>query len=473
MADAHPAFLRTLAEACAVAPPIFAPGSPAARWLDAPATPDAAKLTPAHLASAVAININIFPARSFLRPTLPSADYPDDYVLLVQHHQADDLVFGFAYRAKEIGNDLGGLRKYRDTAAELSHCIPALELDDVGVDIDSALEYHVSRWVYDTKSNDFWLVQRCRDNNFLIARAGLNNGGIYRLEGISMTASGEVLAHTHAASACASCSLRDDVPTGECVCPPVYYVKDEDRALAHSSWNTISRRLTAEPRWQRRIFDKVFFRQGQVGESTLIPAPIVESMVCDAPNGIHTERLRTVFIDHMTGQLWGPFNALAAHVALSDGDDLALVGKPWGQQRKRSKKEQLLLEDKSSPDVSSEEGHWKYCDFCGASFVKQANLRRHLRDVHFQERQFACTVCDRTFSQKANRDRHIATVHEKQKAHSCPICSLRVSTRANLKRHMSSAHKGTAEALADQVANIVSSVPDNFELPTYAGMSCK
>eukprot|EP00180_Rhodochaete_pulchella_P001457 Plantae.Rhodophyta-Rhodochaete_pulchella.ctg22717.p1 GENE.Plantae.Rhodophyta-Rhodochaete_pulchella.ctg22717~~Plantae.Rhodophyta-Rhodochaete_pulchella.ctg22717.p1 ORF type:complete len:412 (-),score=33.33 Plantae.Rhodophyta-Rhodochaete_pulchella.ctg22717:602-1837(-) len=84
-----------------------------------------------------------------------------------------------------------------------------------------------------------------------------------------------------------------------------------------------------------------------------------------------------------------------------------------------------------------------WCDMCKTCFTKPANLRRHIREVHEQKREYRCNECGQAFSQFGNLRRHERTVHWKVKAHSCAVCSVAFSTSANYKRHLQSQrHRG-------------------------------
>lgn len=50
------------------------------------------------------------------------------------------------------------------------------------------------------------------------------------------------------------------------------------------------------------------------------------------------------------------------------------------------------------------------CDQCGARFHNKDKLRRHVRGMHSEERQFGCTICGQRFKQRYNVNAHMRTV---------------------------------------------------------------
>lgn len=50
------------------------------------------------------------------------------------------------------------------------------------------------------------------------------------------------------------------------------------------------------------------------------------------------------------------------------------------------------------------------CDQCGARFHNKDKLRRHVRGVHSEERQFGCPICGQRFKQRYNVNAHMRTV---------------------------------------------------------------
>ena len=50
------------------------------------------------------------------------------------------------------------------------------------------------------------------------------------------------------------------------------------------------------------------------------------------------------------------------------------------------------------------------CPYCH-KMVTQPNIRRHIRDIHLQEKRHQCDFCSKQFSQRSSLKRHYSTVH--------------------------------------------------------------
>lgn len=61
------------------------------------------------------------------------------------------------------------------------------------------------------------------------------------------------------------------------------------------------------------------------------------------------------------------------------------------------------------------------CDLCGEKFTKLAYKNRHMKKVHFFDRQYKCPTCDKTYYKKEQLEHHINS-HLGKKPHTCDIC---------------------------------------------------
>ncbi|XP_035713597.1 zinc finger protein 888-like [Folsomia candida] len=87
------------------------------------------------------------------------------------------------------------------------------------------------------------------------------------------------------------------------------------------------------------------------------------------------------------------------------------------------------------------------CRLCMQAFSDKDNLRRHIRVVHENPRNYPCTFCDKRFDSASNLKRHVEGVHptNKELIHSCEKCEYKSHSKANLsfhaKRHLAASHK--------------------------------
>ena len=55
------------------------------------------------------------------------------------------------------------------------------------------------------------------------------------------------------------------------------------------------------------------------------------------------------------------------------------------------------------------------CENCDAGFMKNINLKRHIKVIHEEVKPYNCGTCDANFTSKGNMKKHIATIHEGQR----------------------------------------------------------
>lgn len=82
------------------------------------------------------------------------------------------------------------------------------------------------------------------------------------------------------------------------------------------------------------------------------------------------------------------------------------------------------------------------CEICSKTFFNRANLSRHIKEIHNQERPFYCNYCSRSFTQLAPLKEHISVTHIRETNFVCDICDKRMMTRKLLIVHMNSIHRG-------------------------------
>ena len=84
------------------------------------------------------------------------------------------------------------------------------------------------------------------------------------------------------------------------------------------------------------------------------------------------------------------------------------------------------------------------CNDCGASFIGEGGLKRHINAIHLKNKPYECNQCKKSFTLKGNLDTHIKEfckgVHEKVKAHKWQDCNTIFSAKCYLSRHVKQVH---------------------------------
>ena len=82
------------------------------------------------------------------------------------------------------------------------------------------------------------------------------------------------------------------------------------------------------------------------------------------------------------------------------------------------------------------------CNVCGKGFRHNADLIRHVTNVHKEKEPKKCPHCDSEFYQASLLNRHVAEVHEgKQLYLQCELCGKELK-KSSLPEHISSVHEG-------------------------------
>lgn len=91
------------------------------------------------------------------------------------------------------------------------------------------------------------------------------------------------------------------------------------------------------------------------------------------------------------------------------------------------------------------------CNFCDNVFLKETNLKAHIKNVHsniIQSKEnvlsiFKCDMCDKSLKSLYSFHNHTKVVHDKngQKKVPCLICGLSLATDKSAKEHFRNVHK--------------------------------
>lgn len=75
------------------------------------------------------------------------------------------------------------------------------------------------------------------------------------------------------------------------------------------------------------------------------------------------------------------------------------------------------------------------CEFCDLKFITKKDIKRHLRDNHFNKREHMCHICGKKFVKKYVLEKHIF-IHADQRPFDCKHCGKLFRTANNLKSHI-------------------------------------
>ena len=87
------------------------------------------------------------------------------------------------------------------------------------------------------------------------------------------------------------------------------------------------------------------------------------------------------------------------------------------------------------------------CKDCGKEYSSKAILTAHIQSTHKGIR-FDCNMCDNTFASKTHLRTHVKVIHEEgivAKLKKCSKCSYSSTRKANFKRHILEVHENQKE----------------------------
>ena len=90
----------------------------------------------------------------------------------------------------------------------------------------------------------------------------------------------------------------------------------------------------------------------------------------------------------------------------------------------------------ADPDMNAEaKSSTNECSHCGKIFPQPYRLKRHIREVHDQEKFHKCEDCNKTFFRINNLKRHKISVHNKIRPFACLNCDAKFKDKSALKYH--------------------------------------
>ena len=98
------------------------------------------------------------------------------------------------------------------------------------------------------------------------------------------------------------------------------------------------------------------------------------------------------------------------------------------------------------PIVKLEQIKYSTCDHCHKLFENRSFLRKHMRKYHEDikiygsKETFKCETCETVFTDISSLKRHKRIVHENKKYHNCDFCGKSFSKKHDLKRHIQYSH---------------------------------
>ena len=77
------------------------------------------------------------------------------------------------------------------------------------------------------------------------------------------------------------------------------------------------------------------------------------------------------------------------------------------------------------------------CPRCQEQFFSRKEMKRHIDDIHIgkEQQSFICQICDKSIKYNANLERHMKEVHGEVK-HKCEQCPAAYTRKAELQKHM-------------------------------------
>ena len=96
--------------------------------------------------------------------------------------------------------------------------------------------------------------------------------------------------------------------------------------------------------------------------------------------------------------------------------------------------------------MSSQESKLHRCDQCDKTFTRLSNLRRHVKDVHTDNKPFQCGQCNKTFARRSHLSEHERThsTEPKPDQFECGYCSKTFARVDHLRRHKLRVHNTKA-----------------------------
>ena len=81
--------------------------------------------------------------------------------------------------------------------------------------------------------------------------------------------------------------------------------------------------------------------------------------------------------------------------------------------------------DEMDRNGTADSSHGNQCDKCYEVFESKKELIKHMKMVHWKEKQFACKECPKIFARRIGLERHIDGIHlqmENNKIQSNVVC---------------------------------------------------
>lgn len=96
----------------------------------------------------------------------------------------------------------------------------------------------------------------------------------------------------------------------------------------------------------------------------------------------------------------------------------------------------MRFQSKNQRDAHLKLMHCKgfQCDFCSQQFTLKTTLARHIRNIHYKEKNGTCDVCGKTFFDRHNLNLHKVR-HSNMKPFECDVCKKKFPRIEALKLH--------------------------------------
>jgi hydrogenase maturation factor HypF (carbamoyltransferase family) len=95
---------------------------------------------------------------------------------------------------------------------------------------------------------------------------------------------------------------------------------------------------------------------------------------------------------------------------------------------------------KNGYQVGKDGNRYIECPDCGKRFTNITNMKKHIKVVHLNIRDYICEICSKAFAESRDLRSHIQLVHLKQKNFQCESCGRKFGENKKLRRHILAKH---------------------------------
>lgn len=181
--------------------------------------------------------------------------------------------------------------------------------------------------------------------------------------------------------------------------------------------------LPSQQPGQRLFVEQNESHHPQPVKEELVDICIIPHMKDDLPEDVKIRRTES----ETTTQTDCPQLPLSSYVTVTLSDDWGGIG--GSLSCGQSHIDGVLMEREQTQMDKRD------CRVCGEQFRRDAELLRHMEDIHVGEKAFKCPDCDKEFARRDHLAVHVR-VHTGERPHKCPFCRKSFAQRSNLNVHL-------------------------------------